>query len=281
MRNLLTVRNARAEDKDAVLAFCQNTFSWGDYITDVYDDWLADAAGRLIVGVFADQPVGVVHVGFSGQVGWMEGMRVHPDFRQQGVASAMDAQARTFARAQGCHVARLATSVKNSAAQKAIATFGYQTIARFNEWGADATAVDFSRARVAVLNDLPTILAQWQSSDKVRTSHALIPTRHWRWLAFDRARLEAHIRAGEVRGAPNGFAVVPTFEGADSGLGLFALVGDDVTLRDLALAVRGEAHERGYARVSAILIDQPALNAAMEHADYQRDGGMLIGEQLL
>ena len=37
------VRPARAVDKDAVLAFTQNTWEWGDYISYVWEQWLADS----------------------------------------------------------------------------------------------------------------------------------------------------------------------------------------------------------------------------------------------
>ena len=29
-------------DKKAVLDFCKNTFSWGDYINDVWDYWILE-----------------------------------------------------------------------------------------------------------------------------------------------------------------------------------------------------------------------------------------------
>ena len=45
----LIIRPARSEDKAAVLAFTQNTFHWGDYIDWVWDDWIADPQGSMIV----------------------------------------------------------------------------------------------------------------------------------------------------------------------------------------------------------------------------------------
>jgi hypothetical protein len=39
------IRRATAGDRAAVLAFCQDTFSWGDYIDQEWDDWLGDPTG--------------------------------------------------------------------------------------------------------------------------------------------------------------------------------------------------------------------------------------------
>src|SRR6266496_3284069 len=54
----LEIRFARPEDRDPVLAFCNETWSWGDYITNVWDDWLQNPAGQLFVATMDGQPVG-------------------------------------------------------------------------------------------------------------------------------------------------------------------------------------------------------------------------------
>ena len=60
---MLEVRPATMEDKEAVLAFCRDTFDWGDYIEYVYDRWVDDPDGELAVAVLDDKPVGISHVG--------------------------------------------------------------------------------------------------------------------------------------------------------------------------------------------------------------------------
>ena len=46
-----SIRHARGSDKDAIASFTQDTFEWGDYVTDQFDRWLEDPNGHLIVGV--------------------------------------------------------------------------------------------------------------------------------------------------------------------------------------------------------------------------------------
>ncbi|MDE3087842.1 MAG: hypothetical protein KGJ80_00460, partial [Chloroflexota bacterium] len=66
-----------------------------------------------------------------------------------------------------------------------------------------------------------------------------------------------------------------------SGINIQALVGDEETMRHLALAARGEAKYRGYPHVEAMLVDHAPLNAALTRAGYRREGGMFIYEQVL
>ena len=94
------IRRVRNSDKDYVLRYCTETFEWGDYIHDVWDDWLYD--GVFLACDFSDKidvqnpgsdkisnPVGICHVSVSqGQV-WIEGIRIHPKYRRRGVATLL------------------------------------------------------------------------------------------------------------------------------------------------------------------------------------------------
>lgn len=117
----LEVRLAHEEDREAVLAFTQHTWQWGDYIADVWDEWLHDENGALLVAVKDGQPVGVAHLRMlNGEEAWLEGARVDPVFRQQGIASALfDAQI-AEARRRGASTARLITESINTPAIRLI-----------------------------------------------------------------------------------------------------------------------------------------------------------------
>jgi hypothetical protein len=45
----LIYRVAQNRDKKQILDFCKTTFEWGDYIHEVWDIWIKEKDGLLIV----------------------------------------------------------------------------------------------------------------------------------------------------------------------------------------------------------------------------------------
>jgi GNAT superfamily N-acetyltransferase len=113
----IDIRLARPEDREAVLAFCTDTWEWGDYIEYVWDGWLHDPQGALFVAPNDSRQVGVAHMRMlNTREAWFEGLRVDPAFRQQGIASALyDAQLKEAIR-RGATTARLITESTNDGA---------------------------------------------------------------------------------------------------------------------------------------------------------------------
>ena len=89
----MIIRKANNNDKDKVLEFCKNTFSWGDYIHTVWDSWLNDPFGLLLTLETSDinkklQPVAISHImRCPNNFLWIEGIRVNQNYRKQGLAS--------------------------------------------------------------------------------------------------------------------------------------------------------------------------------------------------
>ncbi|MGZ3665157.1 MAG: N-acetyltransferase family protein [Ktedonobacterales bacterium] len=135
----LDVRPARAEDREAVLAFCAHTWSEGDYIEDVWEDWLHDARGALLVAVSQDRPIGLIHVAlFSDDEAWLEGIRVDPAQRRRGVGRVLVSRALVAARERGAKVVRLFTDHDNIASQGLITGFGFKRVAEVSHYEAPA-----------------------------------------------------------------------------------------------------------------------------------------------
>src|SRR5690242_17710142 len=80
--NNMQIREAKPSDKQTVLDFCKETFSWGDYIADVWDSWILQ--GNLFVAVENDIPIGLSHVVIiDDRQSWLEGIRIHPNHRSE------------------------------------------------------------------------------------------------------------------------------------------------------------------------------------------------------
>ncbi|RDJ31665.1 MAG: GNAT family N-acetyltransferase [Crenarchaeota archaeon] len=85
----MQVLNALKSDKKDVIKFCKNTFSWGDYISEIWDYWYLE--GNLFVVRENNSPVALSHASISkkDQQVWIEGIRVNPNFRRKGYASSL------------------------------------------------------------------------------------------------------------------------------------------------------------------------------------------------
>ena len=132
---MLEVRPATMEDKDAVLAFCRETFDWGDYIEHVYDDWVNDPEGQMAVAILDGKPVGISHVQYlSDSEAWFEGLRVDPEYRRHGVAKALTNFTRESCLARGITLGRAFIEGSNVASQSLSAKAGFRQVMVFKAY---------------------------------------------------------------------------------------------------------------------------------------------------
>jgi len=84
---LIHIRSPITSDKEKILAFCTDTFSWGDYIHEVYDSWMYE--GQLIILEDNGEPIGMCHgIEYVDEnILWIEGIRIRPDQRKKGFAA--------------------------------------------------------------------------------------------------------------------------------------------------------------------------------------------------
>lgn len=307
----LEVRDARGEDRDAVLAFCEHTWGdEGDYIAEVWDDWLADTQGALLVGVVNGQPVALSHVRLTApEEAWVEGVRVAREAQRQGVGRVMVSRSLVRARELGASVVRMFTHSTNKASQRLFEGFGFSKVAELAYYVADALSPDPEEAarqrppRSAAELD-PTI-----AEKSIDTARGALPpdaqlttpgpadfARLWAWLeqsnltpfnggleihywaarGVSEPALREHLAAGEVItldewGATQALAIVT--EDDSEGLELETRYVDGLSdaIGRLALLLRGEAHRRGLARVWLWLPDLLILHDAMDGAGYKRE----------
>jgi GNAT superfamily N-acetyltransferase len=124
------IRDARAADKETIAAFTQDTFDWGDYVEAAFDRWLAEPDGKLVVAVDDDdRPVAMGRGAMlSSTELWLQGARVHPEWRRRGIASAIDDTIEAWALGYNAQVSRLAVEDWNTPARRQVERIGMRTI---------------------------------------------------------------------------------------------------------------------------------------------------------
>jgi len=125
-------RLAQSSDKKDVLNFCQYTFSWGDYIDEVWDNWINE--GNLIVIEHDQIPISMAHAGFypDEKMIWIEGIRVSENFRKKGLAQKMICYLEDKAKLQQFKISRMLVASENNPSLTLAKKLGYKIISKWN-----------------------------------------------------------------------------------------------------------------------------------------------------
>jgi RimJ/RimL family protein N-acetyltransferase len=111
------VRRVVPSDREDVLEIARNTWRGHDYLPSVIDTWMKDRNCHVL-GVETDGHIVALsnlHVIDSGQTGWMEGLRVHPAYRNQGLAKVLTKEQVNEGKNRGVYRLRYTTDSTNAA----------------------------------------------------------------------------------------------------------------------------------------------------------------------
>ncbi|HKV83590.1 MAG TPA: GNAT family N-acetyltransferase [Ktedonobacterales bacterium] len=285
------VRRARPDDREAVLAFCAQTWSEGDYIESVWDDWMADERGAFLVAESGGRPVGIVHMRMIAEdEAWLEGMRVDPALRRQGAGRVLVSRALVAAREAGASVARLFTSASNIASQRLVAQFGFTRVAEVVQYDASAASADVqgpgqddtvpAGARLTA----PGVAAfervwAWLEQSTLSPFNGGLEFLGWAARGLTEPALREYLAAGNVWlleewDTIQALAVAVVGEPRHDGgrrLDVRYIDGLSEAIGRLALALRQLASQREAASVQLWLPDLLILVDAMNAAGYTRD----------
>ncbi|MEM9569230.1 MAG: GNAT family N-acetyltransferase [Cyanobacteria bacterium P01_E01_bin.34] len=111
----ICIRPAQPSDKDAVLAFCSNTWDdQEDYIDSVWDRWLAAERSILLVATLNEMPVAMGRGLLMGdREAWLEGIRVERQYRRQGIFRQLEVQLYDRLQAAGARICRTCIASNN------------------------------------------------------------------------------------------------------------------------------------------------------------------------
>ena len=279
----IEVRAARPEDREAVLAFCVSTWEWGDYIEYVWDEWLHESNGVLLVATIDGKPVGMANVRMLTETeAWMEGMRVDPAYRNHGVATALFQTEMAEARRRGATTARLITESTNTASIHLIEKSAMHRVGVFAPFRAGLLTelpqrlAGMEMPRLATMSDLDEIIDYLNVSNIFPVVGGLYYSGFTAYSITGRL-LETKIAAEQVYvlrkwDRLDGFALVEPREGR-WGKQLFIgyIDGTTESISEIAYALRRKVVELGLESVQANVPDLMMVRDAFVGAEYEWD----------
>ena len=261
-----SIRAARPSDKRGVKALCARIWP-DDYVPEVFDDWVRDRRGRLWVAVATECVIGVAKLTVMGErEAWLHALRVDPDHRKRGVATALLAHRLARARHLGARVARLDTAEDNVAIHRLMRRNGFRRVERIKYYHARPTS-----------DDPPRLVRARELAEAWRLSRGRLFHEDYVARALARSDIARAIRRRECfavgpPGRPSAVAIAAAQRRSRwmgrSRLRIRLVAGARSDVRELLVALRGQAR---VARVDRAGIAPPSeLWSVVSAAGYRR-----------
>ena len=281
----IEIRLARAEDREAVLAFCTHTWEWGDYIEYVWEEWLHDPDGALFVAAMdGDKPVAVSHLRMLNRTdAWLEGIRVDPTYRQRGLAKALHIAMMSEAKRRGATNARLITESTNAASISLIERGFFRQVGVYALYN---SIPEVATTRQPQGIDIPMLATQADIDDIIsylNTSNifpAIGGLYYHSFIAYTITGelLEAKIRSGQVYvlrrwNRLDGLAIAePQLGRQGSQLSIGYIDGTTESISLIAFALRQQLTSMNLVSTNAYVPDLIMVRDAFVGAGYEWDG---------
>jgi N-acetylglutamate synthase-like GNAT family acetyltransferase len=127
-----TIRKLRNSDREDIMEISRHIWEGHDYLSSVVDKWLRDPSSHFYGVEVGGHVVAVGNIRLveDGRTGWMEGLRVHPEYRGRGFANDITQHIVRKAEHLGVERLRYTTSDENVASMKLAKMAGFSRILR-------------------------------------------------------------------------------------------------------------------------------------------------------
>ena len=209
----MKIRHATKSDKGEVLRFCVNTFEWGDYIDQVWDFWISDRNGVLLVaehdeeynlhGKKRSSVIAISHASLcpNNKNVWLEGIRVHPNFRHRYVATQLLNSMISYGKKQGAVEASAIVAGNNITSQLMMESNGFAIISKWSYYTINKIPKRVDkvklRSKVVTSEDTETVRNYLKRSEVYKSSGKTY-VNSWRWYSLDLSVLENFIKHENV-----------------------------------------------------------------------------------
>ncbi len=284
MRELgrVKIREAVEADRSPVLDFCRNTWPGGDYIADVWDHWLGDRKGRLIVATVGGVPVGIAHGYLQNKdVVWLEGMRVHTSYRGHGIAGKLNKSLTRYGKGRGAKIARLCTGSVNMASQKHAEKVGFNVTKTFQRLDSEKGLRKTSK--VTRIRKFSAAHWEWLERRPELDDFGRMYSTGWTWHPLTRESLKNLVEKRHVLLTRNNGALrscgIFWAEGKRLTLGFTA--GDEGGVADQARFLRYILSRKSFERVRALVPAGSSFVGVLENLGFAKSGKVLVYEKRL
>ena len=232
------IRAAKTKDKTHILKFCKNTFSWGDYIEQVWDFWLSEGNLFLFEKCF---PIGICHAFYSKDQVWIEGIRIDPNFRRQKIASKLVINAELVGKKKNASISYMLIDIQNFSSLEMANSLDYKIFQTWNFYS-------LSPKRN------PNHKIQFVKSLDPKFYHHYVKS--WRWLPIDDYTLSQFYNDKKII-TPSSFdddsiAILTSSEHFDKTLIVTLFSGSGNSVFDILLFLQNHAVEKKFERIQIL-----------------------------
>jgi len=247
----MMIREANSSDKIPVLKFCIDTFSWGDYIDQVWDSWLSE--GNLFL--FEKQfQVGICHAFYSKDQTWIEGIRIDPHFRKQKIASKLVKYAESIGREKDTSFSFMLIDTENTSSLSMANSLGYSVFQTWNFY-----------SLIPKRNSNYDVYFE-KSLNRQFYSHYV---KSWRWLPIDDATLSTFYEQNKIIKSnvdgKDSIAILTDSEHFDKTLIVTLFSGSQNTTLQILYFLQNYGMEKNYERIQILTKEQLPFFDSLEH----------------
>jgi GNAT superfamily N-acetyltransferase len=266
-------RPALAKDTDEVLELCSHIWDGGDYIPRVWDEWLADPNGLVGVAESSGWVVGVFKLTkFQEREWYMEGLRVHPDFQDKGIATHIHEYVVETWRRMGSGIIRLTTGSYNVKIHHLCEQTGFKRIAEFIPYRASSLQEETNNFTVLKIEEAAHAMEFVLSSQTHALSSGLINL-GWVYADPQIKHIQEVVQYRHAWWWRDGLGFISIWEDDEDedhqpGIELLACRMSD--LPELLVDYRRLMDKTGYKSAGWTAPNQPEILSLMEKAGFQR-----------
>lgn len=285
----IVCRPALPKDTPGMFELTRWIWEGDDYIPDVWEAWLADTQGILAVAEWKGKVVGFAKLTkLSAGDWWMEGLRVHPKFEGNRIASRLHGYLLEFWQRYGSGVLRLATSSAREPVKHLSRKWGFETIGEYSIYKSEKTVDNFIDAQHSpfqrfTLEDIPDAITWLKDPQKDRLPFGIMDL-GWQFAEPKEEYFVAYLQGNQAwwwEGQQGILLMVDKKDGEETWARIRMLACDREKLAELLHAVRKFTNQSGYAGVNWMAPMLPGMEEVLVSTGFKRDweGSLLIFEK--